>query len=341
MAKCMACGKTALFTTTFGNVTLCKNCGSLINASAWNTREFDSMDVLVGQKEDALQRAKSNNMPQNIIDEITRFFDEYINAGFIITINGKAGQILKLFANQCIITTKNENAKLSLENILCEFDEFDDDDDNDDDDTILSSEQKKQLAKGLMSGKILSAGIGAAVSATINQQEKEKNEERKSREWGKTVGKLIKVGDRNVLLNTVTSAEIAYCPNVSRGYLKLIPKDVAADDVYKCQYFFFNTALLSDGKRIKQKVEYAKNAINERISLYKQEIQKAIELEEENKIRKQTEQMRAMVEEVTKNATQQNKQDAFEEVRKFKQLLDEGIISEEEFNIKKKELLGL
>ena len=31
----------------------------------------------------------------------------------------------------------------------------------------------------------------------------------------------------------------------------------------------------------------------------------------------------------------------FEEIRKFKQLLDEGIISEDEFNTKKKQLLGL
>ena len=42
-----------------------------------------------------------------------------------------------------------------------------------------------------------------------------------------------------------------------------------------------------------------------------------------------------------KDNQQQNKVDAFEEIRKFKQLLDEGIISEAEFNMKKKELLGL
>lgn len=46
----------------------------------------------------------------------------------------------------------------------------------------------------------------------------------------------------------------------------------------------------------------------------------------------QEEQVRKMVEQVT----QQSKPDAFEEVRKFKQLLDEGIISEDEFNTKKK-----
>ena len=50
MAKCMSCGKTALLTTTFGNVVLCKNCSSLANVSMWNNREFLSMDELINQK---------------------------------------------------------------------------------------------------------------------------------------------------------------------------------------------------------------------------------------------------------------------------------------------------
>jgi len=41
------------------------------------------------------------------------------------------------------------------------------------------------------------------------------------------------------------------------------------------------------------------------------------------------------------HTVQQNKLYAFEEIRQFKQLMDEGIISEEEFIIKKRQLLGL
>lgn len=51
----------------------------------------------------------------------------------------------------------------------------------------------------------------------------------------------------------------------------------------------------------------------------------------------QTEQLKKIVEEVT----HQNKADEFDDIRKFKQLYDEGIITEEEFNVKKRELLGL
>ena len=54
----------------------------------------------------------------------------------------------------------------------------------------------------------------------------------------------------------------------------------------------------------------------------KAEMQK---LEQEEQVGKKVEQ-----------AATKNKLDVFEEVRKFKQLLDEGIISEDEFNKKKK-----
>ena len=39
--------------------------------------------------------------------------------------------------------------------------------------------------------------------------------------------------------------------------------------------------------------------------------------------------------------SQQNETDRFTEIKKYKELLDEGIISQEEFEKKKKELLGL
>lgn len=337
MAKCMSCGKTALLTTTFGNVVLCKNCGSLANVSMWNNREFLSMDELINQKNDALQKATANNMPQEIIAEITRFFDEYINAGFITAIKGKAGQSLKVFSTYCIITTKNESKKAELENMFSDFE----DDDDDDDDTLISPDDKRNLVKGLMSGKLVQTGIGVAISATLNQQEKEKNSEKKSRERHKNVGQLISVGERRIDLRNMAGVEIYSSSNTLNGYLKFIPKGVSSKQSYSCEYFFFNNSIPFESKKIRQQVEAIKNTINELIANADRETQMAMAQAEQKKLEmqkiQQEEQVRKMVEQVT----QQSKPDAFEEVRKFKQLLDEGIISEDEFNTKKKELLGL
>lgn len=318
MAKCMSCGKTALLTSNFGNVILCKTCASLINVSTWSSRDFASMDEVVNQKNEALEKATANNFSTAIIDELTRFFDEYIDAGFVTTINGKAGQTLKVFSSYCIITTKNEGKKTELENM---FYQFDDEDDDYDDDEILSSDDKRNIVKGLMSGKLVQAGIGAAVSATLNQQEKEKQSAKKSHDRHKKLARLISVGERRVDLRTIEDIETFSKANTANGYLRFVKKDAGANRLYNSEYFFFNNSIPFETKKIKQRIETIKNILNEQI----------ITLKYEQKNEKQAE----------KKTVQPNKTDAFEEIRKFKQLLDEGIISEDEFNTKKKQLLGL
>ncbi len=222
--------------------------------------------------------------------------------------------VLKVFANHCIITTKSEGKKNELENM---FYQFDNEDDQDDEDEIFSFDDKRNLVRGLMSGKIVQAGIGAAVSATLNQQEKEKKAEKKINDRHKKVARLISVGERRVDLRNILEVETYSKANTTNGYLRFVKKTAGENRLYNCEYFFFNNSTPFETKKIKQKVESIKNIINERI----------ISVEQEQKVVKKT--------------SEKQKTDVFEEIRKFKQLLDEGIISEEEFNAKKKQLLDL
>lgn len=328
MAKCMSCGKTILLTSTFGNVVLCKNCGTLSNVSAWSRRDFSSVEELIAMKNDSIQRASAGNISQDVITEIVRYFDEYIDNGFITTINGRAGQTLKVFSDYCIVTTKNERKKEDLE------DKFEDNDDvieEDDDDSVFSPADKMNIAKGLMSGKIVQTGIGAVMSAKLNQQEKEKTAERKAHERERKIERLISVGERRIDLINISSVEMSIRNNSSNGYLRFIPKGVATSNIYNCEYFFFNNSIPFESKKIKKSIENIKNIINGKIANIDR--QRAIEQEENDRKQMHIEQQIPIA---TKSDT-----DSFEEIRKFKELLDEGIISEEEFNIKKKELLGL
>lgn len=331
MAKCMACGKTALLSTNFGKVILCKSCSSLLDVPSWSSRDFESMNELQNKKTMVLQKAVANRMPENILAEIAKYFDEYINAGFITMLNGKAGQTLKVFANYCIINTKNENKKSELESTFYQFEE----DDDNEDDSLISSADKRNIVQGLMSGKLLQTGIGVALSATMNQQEKEKAAEKKSRERHKNVGRLINVGDRIVDYKFISRAECFSNPNTTNGYLRFVPKEINSNYLYACEYFFFNNSKPFETKKIKQRLETIKNVINERIVNIVNEV---AQQQAQQRAQAQEEQVRRLVAEATQ---QQPKTDAFDEIRKFKQLLDEGIISETEFNSKKKELLGL
>lgn len=352
MAKCMACGKMALLTTTIGNVILCKNCASMIGAPVWRDREFASRDELINQKNFAIQKATVEKMPPDVIMEITRFFDEYINAGYVTTINGKAGQTLKVFANYCVIITNSESTKSELESRFRQF-EPDDDDSSNNDDSFFSSEDKRRMVNGLMSGRLVQTGIGAVVSATINQQEKEKAAEERARkkahERSLKVGRLISVGERRIFLKNIEDVQTFCRSNNTHGYLKFIPKGVSPSNIYECEYFFFSNSIFHQTKQMKQNVESIKNYLIERIDGLEREMREALikqkQWKEEQLAAKQAEQIKQIIEQTTQqnvqSTAQQNKPDAFEEIRKFKQLLDEGIISEDEFNAKKKELLGL
>ena len=318
MAKCMSCEKTILLTKSFGNVILCKNCASIIDVSSWKSREFSSMTDLLNTKNVALQKASNGSISQNVISEIKSYFDEYVDAGFITSLDGKAGQTLKVFANHCIISTKSETKKTELENMFYQFD-----DDDYDDNELLTNADKKSLARGLMTGKIVQAGIGAAVSATLNKQEKEKNAEKKSLERHKNISRLITVGDRRVNFTNISCVETFSRANTANGYLKFVKKGAQQNTLYDCEYFFFNNSIPFKSKKIKESIENIKNVLIERIDTLEQE---------EKQTTRRT---------VIPKTQHKDNVDSFDEIRKFKQLLDEGIITEDEFNTKKKELLKL
>lgn len=317
MKKCMSCEKSIFSPQSFGDVILCKKCASSINLSAWCTRDFASMNDLMNQKKVTIQKATSSNVSAVVIEKITAFFDEYINMNFIASADGKLGQTLKVFENQCIITTKSEGKKDSLSCLFCDINT--DDDDDEADDKMFSSTEKMSLVQGLMSGRIVQTGIGAVASAAIRKKEKEKNEAKKAKEKQKQedilldyIEQKITVGERVVRLDKIAKINIVDKRGFGCGYLQFIHEE-ANDNLADCDYFFFN-----DSKKIKKLIQPIVDIINEKISTAKDN---AIAIQKETTLKKET--------------------NAFEEIRQFKQLLDEGIISEEEFNAKKQQLLSL
>ena len=330
MIKCVACGKSALLSTDFGNVSLCKNCASKVNIATWKNRDVSSVGELVANKNNALQLAVSNGFSSDAINAIEKYFDSYINVGYITTINGKAGQTLKIFGDYCIIDTKNEEKKSELANL---FYYFTDDDENDEEDNrTIFEKEKDSIVKGLLTGKIVQTGIGLAASAVIDTQEKEKAEERRSRERRKKREKLIVVGEEKISLKDFGHVDTYLIPNTSKGYIRFIPKGVTANEYYECTYFFFNVSNLFERKKIKVHMDSVRDMLNEKIlSIDKVQEKAAIEA------KKSQERMAQNNVEVARNSDK----DAFEEIRKYKGLFDEGIITEDEFNKMKKELLGL
>lgn len=322
MTKCIACGKNVLLPTEFGRHTLCRSCAIAVNLSSWKNRDCPSINDLLLNKENALKLAHDNNFSDEAIQAIKKYFDEYIDAGYQTTLNGIAGQSLKLFDNYVIVSTKDENKRQELSGNFILFP------DNDDTpETSFLSSQMDNIVDGLFSGKLIQTGIGLATSAILDYSESEKRAERKLNEHRQKLEQSIIVGDYKILLNTLLRVELFYSSGYDVGYLRFIPKDAPISDYYASKYFFFKNSIPFESKKIRQCLEEIKNQLNDKIS----------SLEQESTVFS----TESTTTGNTLGAFAPNSSDPFSDIRKFKQLLDDGIISEEEFQKKKKELLGL
>lgn len=348
MAKCVACGKNILITNNMGNTTFCNNCASIIGLSRWKRREFTSISELIDYKNTAIQSAIQSGFTNEVVRIIEEYFDTYINAGYVTSFNGKAGQILKIFTDFCIIDTKNDIKKNELINKFS-FDDSNDIEDDDDDDSFFNADNIGRITKGLMSGKLVQTGVGLAASAVVNSKAKEKAEERrakleeaKQREKKRNMEQLICVGEYKVDLKNYIRVETVYGTNDLIGCLRFVPRATNLRDKYSCTYFFFNNSSIIpfESRKIRQEVEALRNMLNERLVKINAEIE---QMAYEEEIRREAE--AKAVYEANFHREEKNqevgKEDVFDRIRKFKELYDEGIISEEEFNKKKKELLGL
>ena len=371
MAKCMGCGKTILIGADFGNGKLCGGCSGRIYYQNWKKREFQSIDELVNQKNKALQSAMEARFPQETINQICYYFDEYISAGFYTCVNGKEGQIIKVFSDFCVIYTKEAdrgNIASLFNGMFSEKKQ------------PLYVSEKDNIVKGVMKGKILNTGIGYATAAIIDNVTKEAEED----ERHDKALQIIPAGEYRINYNNISRIELKN--SSSAGVIRFIPNGIEDNDYYSSIYFFFDTTIPFKTKKMNQVVNYAFNYMQDRI--YQCNNTKMVPMNQIMPMNQMTpmnqmmpmnqmtpvnqmmpmnqmapmnqmtpmSQMAPMNQVSPNNILAQNvygdsinkgtldqthQEDMFEEIRRYKELFDEGIISEDEFNQKKKQLLGI
>ena len=371
MAKCMGCGKTILIGTELGNGKLCGSCSGKIYFQNWRKREFQSMEELVNQKSKALQSAMEARFPQDTINQICYYFDEYISAGFYTCINGKAGQVIKIFSDYCVIYTKEADRS----NIAGLFNKI-----FSEKKQPLYISEKDNIVNGVMKGKLLNTGIGYATAAILDNVTKEAEEDEKH---DKAL-QIIPLGEYRINYNNISRIELKN--SSSAGVIRFIPNGIEDNDYYSCMYFFFDTAIPFKTKKMNQVVNYAFNYMQDRIyqcnntqmspmnrMMPMNQMAPMNQMMSMNQMAPMNQmmpvnqmapmnQMTTMSQMAPMNQTppnnilaqnfygdstnkgildQTHQEDMFEEIRRYKELLDEGIISEDEFNQKKKQLLGI
>ena len=77
MEKCDVCGKNSLLPETLGNSIICKKCLLKINGIMWKYRHIDDEKTLEKNRTKALELANKANFPEKVIIGINEYFDEH------------------------------------------------------------------------------------------------------------------------------------------------------------------------------------------------------------------------------------------------------------------------
>lgn len=167
------------------------------------------------------------------------------------------------------------------------------------------SKNKDAIIRGVLNGKILQTGVALAANATANAVKNEFFPDKKSFP--------VCFGEQKILFSDCADIKMID-PGVScTGYIKFIFHDEKMDDVL----FFFGGPSSYDYEKNRKKVRTTYVALQE---YFQKERQKT----------------------TTESEVQvNNEEELIAKIKKYKELLDDGVITQEEFAAKKKQLLGL
>ena len=327
MERCDACGEEMLTITKMNEAKICKKCYSKIDRKEWKNKNYTSREQLDAEKNKTIQIAQESNYPKEAIKFINDTFESKVEENWMYTIDGDVGQILKVYNDYFSINTTND---FDIDRIAEEYatsyskdhpkknNQFSKSDAQDIvkgmvgstgglvKDILVASITKKSLtSKGIntMANKFTN-GIESAITNAVGNAYDEAYPEKKDFKQHKGE-RIYKYTDFEIL-------EFRDVGNDTLGYLKFQNQNTIKNSDYDV-LFFYDCDAKDDIIRLMPKVySYMKERINKK------------ETNKENNSKKQT-----------------SNSAIIEDIKNFKELLDMGAISQEEYDKKKKQLLDL
>lgn len=326
MEICSACGNKSLMPERFGDMALCKICALKLLMPSWVNKEYSSNLEVEEQKERVLNLARRNHYPLAVVSKLTVYFENKKINGLVKILKGQEGQDLTVCEDYCILQTKSDFDYVSAERAYNKIlsGERGGDSSLDELGEIMRSPVASGIISGIMRGSLtkgIIGGIGRGVAEGLITQDK-KTEKRLLSVY--TGERVIKYSEYDIVQCFEPVGQESY------GFV-IFQKSAWVTDPSKNIVFFFGNN--SDLKcEVNQLCEFIQKRINEireaseREELRKQEYEAA---KREQQAEREQQERRLSAEAVT------------DAILKYKQLLDMGAITEEEFSAKKKQLLGI
>lgn len=326
MEICDCCGLPVQNRQRLGDAFICKDCYSKINNSAWKTKEYDDIETWKANRAKILDIATKNNFSPIVIEGIKQHFDEKVEEGFVRKVNGHENQILMVYEDRCEIITGSG----------FDFDEME--------------EKYIQLMMPGKRGAAINEWADDSIVGTFIDMANDITEPFKEM-FDDIVGEFVPLGairnaknkvpwnpvaqqrkliESQVMLNVQQGTQVVYYSNYDvfklrtpvndeeTGFLKIQNSRTLSDPSSDVVFFF------SDGDKTIKGVREACSYMQKRAAEVKREAQ--------------TPNLQPPIQERVVAPVQSSVAD---EILKFKQLLDMGAITQEEFDAKKKELLRL
>lgn len=329
MERCDACGEEMLTIIKMNDAKICKKCYSKIESKEWKNKNYTSREQLDIEKNKIIQIAQKSNYPKEAIKFINDTFESKVEKNWMYTIDGNAGQILKVYKDYFSINTTNEfdiDGIAEEYAIICSEDhpkknnQFSKSDAQDIvkgmmgstgglvKDILVAGITKKSLtSKGInaMTNKFTN-GIESAITNAVGNAYDETYPEKKDFKQHKGE-RIYKYTDFEIL-------EFRDVGDDTLGYLKFQNQNTIKNSDYDVLYFYDCDAKDDIIKIMPKVYSYMKKRINK----------KEKETNKENN-----------------SKTETNNSTIIEDIKKFKELLDMGAITQEEYDKKKKQLLDL
>lgn len=305
MLVCDCCGMPVQHRQPLGKANICKDCYGKINHSAWKTTEYEDNEEVEKNREKVLKVASKNSFPPIVVDGINKHFDSKIQKDLLYVVDGGEGQKLKVYVDHCVLITND--------------DEFDADaisvayakalKSGQPKESAISNSAAKSLARSVLSGGIVKAGINFATSAAIDAvADKYAPEKAKFK---------VTMGSFKIDYHTFSYVERKKVGDCEIGFIRFVNSTTnnhQNDDVL----FFFGEDT--------SKLDKAYKAICKSIDAAAQPV---------------VQEVPAPIQPSAPQPVTAATGSVADEILKFKQLLDMDAITQEEFDAKKKQLLGL
>lgn len=303
MLTCDCCGMPVQHRQPLGKANICKECFGKINTSAWKATEYEDNEEVEKNREKILKIANKHGFPPVVVKGINKHFDSKIQKGLLYVVDGGEGQKLKVFVDHCVLITDDDEFDIDTVSVAYAKALKS----GQPKESLLANSAAKSLARSVLSGGIVKAGISLATSAAINAAA--------DKYAPKKANFKVTKGSFKINYHTYTYAERQKVGDCEIGYIRFVNGRSGGrqnDDVL----FFFDEDT--------SKLDKAYKAICEGIDAAAQPV-----IQE------------PPAPQIAPQAATTTVASVADELLKFKQLLDMGAITQEEFEAKKKQLLDL